>query len=100
MHLSVRRRHPSLSLSHTAAATPQNEIAALEAEDDVKSYLKALKAKGPTDLHARFSYMPLDAVDLMAGLLKFLAHERLTGLWRGQGGWVRAEGWGGAGRRR
>ena len=55
-----------------------DEIVALEAEDDVKTYLRALHAKPPSDLHQRFEYMPADAVDLLVGLLKFLAHERLT----------------------
>jgi hypothetical protein len=50
----------------------------LEAEDDVKSYLKVLHPVEPSDLRARFESMPDEAIDLLQGFLKFLARDRLS----------------------
>ena len=55
-----------------------DQIEDLEAEDDVKSYLKVLHPVEPSDLRARFESMPDQAVDLLQGFLKFLARDRLT----------------------
>jgi len=55
-----------------------DQIEDLEAEDDVKSYLKVLHPVEPSDLRARFESMPDEAVDLLQGFLKFLARDRLS----------------------
>jgi mitogen-activated protein kinase 1/3 len=55
-----------------------DQIEDLEAEDDVKSYLKVLHPVEPSDLRARFESMPDEAIDLLQGFLKFLARDRLS----------------------
>mmetsp|Transcript_52427 Transcript_52427/g.76763 ORF Transcript_52427/g.76763 Transcript_52427/m.76763 type:complete len:526 (-) Transcript_52427:283-1860(-) len=55
-----------------------DQIADLEAEEDVKGYLKALHSVPPSDLRAKFKFMPDEAVDMLSGFLTFLATDRLT----------------------
>ena len=68
-----------LNVIFALCGTPsRQEIEDLEAEEDVKGYLKALNVVSPTDLGAKFQHMPPEAVEFLGGFLKFLAADRLT----------------------
>jgi serine/threonine protein kinase len=68
-----------LNVIFALCGTPtREEIEDLEAEEDVKGYLKALNVVHPADLGAKFDYMPPEAVEFLSGFLKFLAEHRLT----------------------
>jgi mitogen-activated protein kinase 1/3 len=68
-----------LNVIFALCGTPtREEIEDLEAEEDVKGYLKALNVMHPADLGAKFDYMPPEAVEFLSGFLKFLAEHRLT----------------------
>ncbi|KAJ1469091.1 kinase-like domain-containing protein [Baffinella frigidus] len=56
----------------------KEEVAALDAGPDVKSYLgKQLSHKEPVDLKEKFPHAGDAAIELLIGLLKFLADERI-----------------------
>jgi serine/threonine protein kinase len=56
----------------------QDEIDALEAGDDVKTYLARLNPAPAADLSQKFPHADKQALTILSGMLTFLASERLT----------------------
>jgi mitogen-activated protein kinase 1/3 len=68
-----------LNVIFSIIGTPsQDEIDALEAGDDVKTYLARLNPAPPADLSQKFPHADKEALAILKGMLTFLASDRLT----------------------